>query len=179
MSHLVTACLIYISLIAQSCVASDLAFHHFRPWFPGIVLAISVLLHAETAGLIWAGILGLAVDCLSGERLGVNLVISTFVAMGLMMTRHDIDSNRPVLLCVFVFAGTLLWRFVSMSTRAVLDGRDAMIHDIFTIAFGDSIYSTVLISALVLSFCLTWKAFARRETTTSITFSNRWAMLNR
>ncbi len=178
-SHLATACLIYLSLVLQSCLAGELAFHSFRPWFPGIVLAIGVLLHKEIAGLVWSGIIGLAVDCLSGERLGVHLVISTFVAMGLMVSRHDIQSNRPVSLCVLVFVGSFLWRFVSMATHAVLAGRGAVFHDSLTIAFGDSIYSTVLTAAVVLLFCLSLKAFGRRETATSITFSNRWTMLNR
>ena len=179
LNHLVTACLIYLSLVLQSYLASDLAIDSFRPWFPGIILAIGILLHTEVAGLVWAGILGLALDGLSAERLGVHLVISTVVAMALMMTRHDIHSNRSVLLGVFVFAGSLLWRFVSMTTFAMLAGRDADIQASLTIALGDGIYTTVLTTAASLLFGILQTAFGRRDTATSIRLSNRWTMLTR
>ena len=179
MRHLATVCLIYISLVLQSCVASHLAFHSFRPWFPGIGLAIVVLLHTDVAGLIWAGILGLVVDGLSAERLGVHLVVSTFVAMGLLMTRHDVHSNRTVLLVVFVFAGSMFWRIVSMTTHAMLVGRDADLTGLLTIAVADGLYTSVLTVGIALLICLFQKLFGRRETPKSIMLSNRWAMLTR
>ena len=179
MNHLATACLIYLSLVLQSCVASDLAIDTFRPWFPGIVLAVCVLIHDDVAGVVWAGILGLVVDGLGAERLGVNLVVTTFTAVGLLMTRQDTRSNGTVFLGFFVFTGVSIWRLASMTTHATLSGRGMNFHEYLTVAFGDGLYSTVLTIVVALLIRLVWQTLGRRETSTSIALNNRWTMLAR
>ena len=178
-NHLATAGLIYLSLVLQSCVASDLAIDAFRPWFQGIVLAVCVVIHDDVAGVVWAGILGLIVDGLGAERLGVNLVVTTFTAVGLLMTRQDTRSNGTVLLVFFVFAGTSIWRLASMTTHATLSGRDLNLHEYLTVALGDGLYSTVMTFVVALLIRLVWQASDRRETSTSIALKNRWTMLAR
>ena len=179
MNHLATACLIYISLVLQSCVASDLEFQSFRPWFPGIVLAVCVVIHDDVAGVVWAGILGLAVDGLAAERLGVHLVVTTLTAVSLLMTRQETRSNLTVLLGGFVFAGTSIWKLASMTTHAILAGRDMNFQEYLTFAFGDGLYSTMMTVAVALFIRMVSQALGRRETSTSIALKNRWAMLAR
>ncbi len=179
MNHLVTACLIYLSLVLQSCVSGDLAFHSYRPWFPGIVLAACVLMHDDVASVIWAGILGLFVDGLAAERLGVHLVVTTFVAVGLLMVRQDTRSNGTLSLACFVFVGTCTWRLASMTIDSIVIGRELDLKTAFTVALGDGFYSTVMTLAFATLVRLLFQAFGRRETSTSIALKNRWTMLAR
>jgi rod shape-determining protein MreD len=179
MSHLVTACLIYLSLVLQSCVASDIAIHSFRPWFPGLVLAACVLRHGNVAGIVWAGILGFAVDGLSAERLGVHLVVTTFVAMGLLVAREESSSYGTMLTGIFVFAGTLIWRLASMTTHATLAGRDLNVQETLSITVGDAVYSSAITVVFTMLFLRLWRVSGRGETSTSISLKNRWTMLTR
>ena len=177
--HLSSFCLIYVAMVLQSCVANDCAIHSFRPWFPGIALASCVLMHHEVAGVVWAAILGLAVDGLAAEPLGVHLVVTTSVAMGLTMTRQDIRSSSTVLFGVFVLIGTFIWRFASMTTHAILSRRNLNFEDYLTTSCGDGVYSATLAVGVAMLFFVFQRALGRQETSNSIALNNRWAMLTR
>ncbi len=177
--HLVTACLIYISLVLQSCVSCDMTFHSCRPWFPGIVLAACLLIHDEIAGVVWAGILGLVVDGLGADRMGVHLVVTTVVAAGLLLARQDTRSNGTLLLGPFVFVGTLIWRLASATTQGILDRRDFNLQESLSVAFGDGVYTAVTTVAIGLLIRLFWQASDRHKTSNPIALKNRWSMLAR
>ncbi len=156
-----------------------MTIHSFRPWFPGIVLAACILRHGEIAGVVWAGILGLVVDGLGAERMGVHLVVTTVVAVGLLMARQDIRSNGTLLLGSFVFVGTLTWRLASTTTQAILDRGEFNVQEYLSVAFGDGVYTAVITVVIALSIRLFWQTSGRCDTSTSITLKNRWAMLAR
>jgi rod shape-determining protein MreD len=177
--HLVIACLIYLTLVLQSSFASDLAFHGFRPWLPGIALVACVLLHDGAASLMWSSLLGLAVDSLSAERLGLNVAIATLVAMGLLITRQEIRSFGVVLTGIFVLIGTIGWRVASATTLGLLNEQTLNTPQLLMSELGSGVYTGV-VTICLLSLIRGAKNCVRKRGGSSPTvLTNQWTMLTR
>jgi cell shape-determining protein MreD len=167
------ACLVYLSLVLQTSLASDVALGAFQPWLPGVSLALCLMLTDATATLFWAAVLGFGVDCLSGQRLGVHVVVATVVTTGLLMFRTD---RRPVGIVAFgtlVLAGTFLWRTLSVLAQGMLDRQmiDAAVISV------SGIYSALVAIGLLLVIRFIIDAMGIHRQSGAVQLANRWTML--
>ena len=177
--HLLIVCLIYTSLVTQSSLAADVVLFGFRPWFPGIVLMACTLLHQGGNSLVWAALLGLSVDCLSGERLGVNVVTATLVAAGMTSLKTEVPVTGTATIVLFVFTGTIGWRVASATVHCLLANRMIDGLQILISASGSGLYTAIVTLGVLLVVQLPRFAIRSRSRSTPIALTNRWSMLTR
>ena len=175
--HLVTVCLIYASMVLQSSVSNDVAFGSFRPWLPGVALVACVVMHNRVAGLVWASLLGLGVDSVSADRLGVHVVLVTLVAIGLSMMQQEGRSHGAVYTGVLVLAATSLWRSLSAAIQGILADQRFDFPRVLISAFGDGVYTAVLTIVVLLFVRLLTNAIRPQKSSSTIPLTNRWSML--
>lgn len=174
--HLAIACLIYTVLAVQPGLSNDIAAIGFRPWLPGIALVACVLLTNDSASLVWAGVLGFGVDCQSLDRLGVNVVVATIVASGLMRAKSDNRPQGAISVVVLVFVGTFVWRIAGAIVHGLLDGQSFDVVQLVTFA------SLAAVGTSVLSLCLSiggrlLLAAGTSQRTSARLLNNHWSML--
>lgn len=177
--HMATACLIYLSLVLQSSVAAILVLYGFKPWFPGIALAACVLLHNGSTSVVWAALLGLAVDGLSAERLGLHAIMVTFSAMALLIARQEIQSMETTLTGLFVLAATFAWRGLSAIALGLLNNQSMAWYGLLISEFGSGVYTASIAMGLLGLVDLTKRGMRRRRDSTLPVLTNQWSMLTK
>src|SRR5436309_3449156 len=98
--HLIVACIVYLALVLQPSLSSDLALIPVRPWLPAIALVACLSLMKTQGSLVWAAVLGLCVDGQAVEQLGIHLILATLISTILLCTtgtllRFDYLSFSP------------------------------------------------------------------------------------
>ncbi len=161
----------------QPSVPGHLATDLFRPWLPGIVLVASVVLTEGMVSVIWAGILGFGVDCLSIERLGVHLVVATAVAVGIILVRNDERPHGVILFGSLVFSATFLWRSLAAVIHGILDRSAFDFSSVSGFALIEAISTAGLVVGAMLCCRLVIRVLKPKEQS-SIVLANRWSMLS-
>ena len=177
--HLATACLVYLSVVMQSTIASDLTAFGAKPWFPGMALVACLLLHEGVAFLVWSALLGFFVDGLSPERFGLNIVIATFVAMGLLMAKQEIRSFGAILTGIFVLGGTIGWRIASAVTSGLLSDDPRNIGPLLTTDIEMGVYSAMLVFGMFLLLKMLKAMFIGSGRSSQTVLTNEWMMLTK
>ena len=180
--HLLTAGLIYLSLALQSSLAGELLLSHSQPWFPGIMLVVCVILHPGSAGLMWGALLGLGVDCLSGERLGVQVILVTIVGLMLRSCTREgatFGSLRfgSLRTGTLIFLATLCWKGLS-ATMLGLQENQPFCSDWWLAGCKDGVYSGVLVTSVLLFMNFLKNGIKRRDQTRRTVLTNQWSMLS-
>jgi len=175
--HLLTAGLIYLSLASQSSLAGELSLSHSQPWFPGIMLVFCVMLHPGSAGLMWGALLGLGVDCLSNERLGVQVILVTIVGLMLRSCTREGATFGSLRTGVLIFLATLCWKGLSATTLGLLENQK--FHSGWWLkACKDGVYSALLVTSVLLFMNLLKNGIKRRDQTCRTVLTNQWSMLS-
>lgn len=175
--QLAVACLVYGTLVIQPGVTDDLAFGSLRPWMPGIAVVVCALTFEGPAALLWAGVLGLGVDCQSVERPGIHLMIATLTAGGLISVRPDNRSLNMLSIGLFVFGASFVWRMAASIVHALLDRHRFSPVDFALSASWDGFSTAILVTI----FVLVWRGLRtsiRSERQSAIQLDNRWSMLS-
>lgn len=121
--------MIYAGVIAQtSLVSADLPG---RPFLPAILLVLIAACSEPTPAILWSGLLGLILDGLSMERLGVQLAMASLLALGLQMFRPLWNSRSLLALVAMIVITCMAWRMLSPMTLAILGGRAVNPNQIF------------------------------------------------
>lgn len=176
MRHLTIVAMIYLSLVFQPCFAADIDLVSFRPWFPGLAMVACVLLTEGALRLVWVGLLALCVDCLSGDRLGLHVIVATLIATALIVIRADSRSASVALTGMLVFSGTFLWQCTAAIAHGFIDRQPFDLEQLVLPALRDGI-STVAIALCVLLTGRLLRNAIRPQRTSSLPLTNRWSML--
>lgn len=175
----VTAALVSLALVLQSTIAPILGWEQMRPWFPGMVLVASVFLNQGTAGILWAALLGLGIDSLSSERVGVQLAIATVIASLLAAALEETPSRGTMIYSIFVIVSTFLWRSLNVLTQAWLVGELVDPMRVLILASGDASYTTAIVLFLTTAYRLVRRVIHRQESRSTFSLNNQWSMLTR
>ena len=174
--HLTIACSIYASLVIQASWNPDLILTPFRLWLPGFAFLVCLACTRGIVCLIWSAILGLGVDCLAGDRMGVNVVIVTLLTTGLLFIRSDDRQPTMILHGVLAFVAIVLWRGSALFVRSLLDHQPYEFRTAFTLACSNGLSAAVIVIAVIFLHRLLKNAFSPRQAAT-ISLTNRWSML--
>lgn len=174
--RLTLACLIYAALAWQPGLETCLREFPFRIWLPGLALAGCLLLAHDSERLVWAGLLGFGIDCLSGQRLGIHLILTTLVGILLSVCIGIRSSPGPLSVGFIVFAGTTLWRGGSAALHGILEGQSSEFVNLARSASADGLLTALI--AFVLAFIGRLCVSAAQPTQrSSLSLKNRWSML--
>ncbi len=174
--QLIIAALVYTSLVIQSGLGTDLQVLGLQPWLPGLGLVACALLIKGASSLCWAGLWGLGVDCLSGEKIGVNLVVATIVASSLLALRTDGRSPGLVGTVMYVLVGTFLWRGGAAIAHGFLNHRPVDFEQLLVRALIEGVSTGgIAVSVLIIGRLVINVISPSRYS--SVPLANHWSML--
>jgi len=114
MKHALLFLLTYLAAVLQ-------AGGHFRSPGDGgpvaflpLVLVLAVFLFNDWQAIVWAGVVGLASDCLKSDAIGVDMLCAVLLAGVALRMRRGKRANSP-LVERFLFGGGLVFAFGLLS----------------------------------------------------------------
>ncbi len=142
--------MIYLGVVVQSSlVPGDLAGMG-RPFLPALLLVLIAAGCDATPAILWSGVLGLLLDGLSTERLGVQLALAALLGLGLQLMRPLWSSRSVLSLVAMVMLTGLAWRMLAPMTQAVLAGRVVDPQTVLIDAVQDAAWTTAIAAVVIL-----------------------------
>lgn len=123
MRQVFIACSIYLTVALQSSAMVGELPPNCRPFLPALTLVAIALWSKGATAIVWSAVLGLLLDGLSPERLGVQMSLAAAVGWGLQAIKSNSRSRGVVSVMAIVFVVALLWRVVSPFVYGALSGR--------------------------------------------------------
>ena len=99
--------------------------------------------------MAWSAGVGLLLDGLSLERLGVQLALATLLGYGLQVARANRRSSDPVTWVGMVLAVAMVWRVVLPLGLGFLDGRSVDVTGVVAVAIVEAAATAGLAAAIV------------------------------
>ncbi len=174
--HLTIAGLIYLSIALQSSEIAGWTTTAGGPFLPALTLIVIALWCEGTAAIIWSSGVGLVLDGLSPERLGVQVALTAMIGLGLQILKSTSRSRGVMAVAAMAFLTTMVWRVLSPMTYAVLASRVVDPVQVLAAALSDAVWTAGV--AVILAVTSRWLlgSSSRRETSAA-GLSNRWNML--
>jgi len=147
--HVGILILIYLGVVAQ-CSLVPLTTTAGRPFLPAFVLVMIVISCESSLSLIWAAVLGLVLDALSTERLGVQLALVAMLAFGLQLMRPIWQSRSLLSIVSMVLLSCAAWRLLVPTMQAAIADRAVDPHVLLTDAVQDSVWTAAISAMLIL-----------------------------
>ena len=148
--HVGILLMIYLGLVLQTSLVPAETAGMGRPFLPAIVLVMIAVWCEATASILWSAILGLLIDGLSTEHLGIELALAAMLALGLQWMQPVWRSHSLLALVSMFMLTCVTWRITAPMTHAVLAGRVIDIHSVLTDAVQDSAWTAVIGGAVIL-----------------------------
>lgn len=161
--HLAILLSIYLCLVVQSSIVAELP-EVGRPFLPAFLLVMIAMLAHPAIAVIWSGLVGLLLDGLSVERLGVQVGLAAVLALGLQLMKPLWKSCHPLVMVAMCLTVAGFWRVLSPMTLAVLSGRVINPDPILNSAVCDAISTAVFASALFLAWFMVLGNRLRKRT---------------
>jgi rod shape-determining protein MreD len=168
--------LIYLTVALQSSVVTEEFVAQARPFLPAILLVIIAVWCDGAAAIFWSGCLGIVLDGLSPERLGIQLSLAALLGLGLQLGKSASRSRGLLALTAAVFVVSMVWRVLSPMTCAVLAGRVVDAGAVVSSAARDAT-STSVVGFVVICLGRALLASPSRREDAVPGLSNRWGML--
>lgn len=142
-------CSIYLAVAVQSSAIVSEWPVGCRPFLPALVLVAIAFWSNGAAAMAWSASVGLLLDGLSLERLGVQLALATLLGCGLQVARMNRRLSDPVTWAGMVFAVTIVWRVVLPLGLGFLDGRSVDAAGVLAVAIVEAAATAGLAAAIV------------------------------
>ena len=172
--------LIYLTAALQSSVMTDellgASWGTSRPYLPAVALVVIAASCEGTLAIVWSASLGLLLDGLSTERLGMQLSLASLFGLGLQLGKSLTRARGALVLTATVFGLTVMWRAMSPMTCAVLAGRVVDPSTVMSAAMNSAATTAVAgFVLIVLGRAIFGTSSRHKETAPGL--SNRWEML--
>lgn len=148
--HVGILLMIYLGLVLQTSLVPAETAGMGRPFLPAIVMVMIAVWCEATPSILWSAILGLLIDGISAEHLGIELALAALLAWGLQCLRPAWQSHSLLALVSMFMLTCVTWRIAGPMTHAVLAGRVIDIHPVLTDAVQDSAWTAVIGGAVIL-----------------------------
>ena len=142
-------CSIYLAVAVQSSAIVSEWPVRCQPFLPALVLVAIAFWSKGAAAIAWSASVGLLLDGLSLERLGVQMTLATLAGCGLQVACANRRSSDPVTWVGMVFAVAFVWRVVLPLVLGSLDGRSVVFAGVFAVAIVEAA-ATVGLAVLIL-----------------------------
>lgn len=151
MKHIAFAGLLYSALVLQ-LEAGRWAVGPFVPQFLWVIVVAAVFLYDGATAIVWAAIVGGLSDCLTPDRLGLDLILATLTAAA--MQRWCVNGAARTLLAfaVWIVPGLFVAVAASLILRSVIGGASLPLLQLVWISGGIALYSGALAIAAVIAF---------------------------
>ncbi len=177
--HVAIAAAVYGAVVVQTNPILNSVLRPMNPWLPGIVLATCLLRCDRLTCLTWSAILGLAIDCLTTERLGIDFTIAVLITgIGLVCFRDDRPEGfLPKGLAVFCV--TLIWQICRSLVHGLGRHPSLDVGELVLASGGVALVTTLLASIPLQIHQILRYANRSRTPASALSLNNRWTMLTR
>jgi rod shape-determining protein MreD len=141
---------IYVGVVAHCSLVPTEVAGMGRPFLPALILVVIVAASEPTLSILLAGLLGLMLDGLSTERLGVHLALAAMLALGLQLLQSMWRSRSALGLIAMTIVTCLVWRLLGPLAQAMLSDRKVDPHSLLTFAVQDSAWTAAVATVLIL-----------------------------
>ncbi|WP_010582955.1 hypothetical protein [Schlesneria paludicola] len=173
---LLLLCAVYCVLVLQSNLISAPLDLSMPVWLPGLALVGCEAIANPTAAVLCAAVMGLGVDGLDQNQLGIHTVLTTLIAAVLVTINRHRSRYGVVWFAMTVFISTFCWRAGSTLIHEYLDRRSYDLNPTVVTPATEAA-ATAFVGAfliLVVSLPQTFRKTARPK---SVSLTNRWTML--
>jgi len=143
-------CSIYLAVAFQTTFTGSDVSATCRFFFPALALIVIGLLSHQVATIFWSGFLGLILDGLSPENLGLNLAIATGLGFGLQRFVASRKSLGLIHVMLAVSAIVVVWRTVGPLVGSLLVNRTIDVTSVMAVALVESLPTACLAGLAVL-----------------------------
>ena len=176
MRQLSIMCSIYLCVALQSSAIVGELPTSCRPFLPALTLVAIGLWSNGATAILWSACLGLLLDGLSPERLGVQMSLTVVIGWGLQVVKLNSRSRGVITVTAIVFVVALLWRAVSPLVYGALSGRVVDPLTVLTMAVVEASVTAGLAALLVCGErLLLGRSVGRGQSDQSL--GSRWNML--
>lgn len=148
--HIGILVMIYAGLVVQTSLGPEHPGLPGRLFLPAAILLVIVASCESTAAILWSAVLGLSLDGLSLDRLGIQMTLAMLLALGLQWMRPLWNSRSLLALVSMTLIVALEWRSLSPMINATLTGRAVDANLIFNGAVQDAVITAVIGGVIVL-----------------------------
>lgn len=141
---------IYVGVVAHCSVVPAEVAGMGRPFLPALILVVIAAGCEASLSILLAALLGLILDGLSTERLGVHLALAAMLALGLQLLQPMWRSRSALGLIAMTIVTCLAWRVLAPAALAMLSDRKVDPHSLLTAAVQDSAWTAAVASVLIL-----------------------------
>lgn len=148
--HMGILIVIYLGMAVQSSlISADLAGIG-RPFLPAALLVLISACCEAPSAILWSGVLGLILDGMSTERLGVQLAVAALLGLSLRLMQPMWRSRSLLAFVAMILLTTFAWRALSPMTQAMLSGRVVDPQVVLKDAARDAAWTAILAGVLIL-----------------------------
>ena len=169
-------CVIYGALVMQSNLLSAPLDESWPIWLPGLALASCMVSAESTTAIVCAALLGLGVDGLDQNQLGIHTVFTTLIATAFVLFNGNRDASGLVSVSLTIFVSTFCWRAGSTGIHAYLDHRTLDLAAVVTAPAIEAAVTGIFGGVMVLFNNLP-RTIRQPHRPKSVSLANRWTML--
>lgn len=173
---LLMLCGVYCILVLQSNLISAPLDLSMPVWLPGLALVGCVMVGGPTSAVLCAAAMGLTVDGLDQNQLGIHTVLTTLIATLLVTINGQHHRCGAIEFAITVFASTFCWRAGSTLIHEYLDRRPYDLNPTVVTPATEAIATAVVAAVLVLIIRVPLN-FRKPSRPQSVALTNRWSML--
>lgn len=141
---------IYVGVVAHCSLVPAEVGGMGRPFLPALVLVIVAAACDASLSILLAGFLGLILDGLSTEKLGVHLALAAMLALTLQVLQPMWKSRSALGLIAMTIVTCLAWRMLAPLAFAMLADRKVDPHALLTFAIQDAAWTAAVATVLIL-----------------------------
>ena len=142
-------CLIYLAVATQGSVVTAEGPMWCRLFLPALALVAIAFWSEGPAAIAWSACLGLLLDGLSLDRLGVQLGLATLLGCSLQIVREQRRTNGVATFIGMVFVVTFVWRAASPFVLGLLDGKTTDVSGVIAMSLVEAVATTGLAAVIV------------------------------
>lgn len=140
----------YLGLVIQTSLIPEDFGEIGRPFLPAFLLVLIATYCEASLAILLSGLLGLAMDGMSTERLGLQLGLGALLAFALQVMQPMWKSRSLLALVAMVMVMCACWRILAPMSHVILLGRTGDLHKVLTAAVQDSVWTGIVASVLIL-----------------------------
>ncbi len=147
---------IYIAVAVQGSAIVGEGSMWCRPFLPALALVAILFWSEGVAAVLWSACLGLLLDGLSLDRLGVQMGLAALLGCGLQVAREQRRSIGAVTFVGMVLVVTFAWRVAAPFMLGLLDGRTTDVSGVFAAAVVEAVATAGLAAVIACGDRLVW-----------------------
>lgn len=155
---------VYVAAVLETACGPEIVAGVACPDFLGLTLVAAALLLNERGAVVVAVLIGLVADCLTPDRLGIDVVCSSVVAYGVLRVRGDRKSHHALEILSIMLAAISCLNVLSGGLRMIVNHRPVSFPELVLGSASAAVSTAVLALAMLVGCFLARRLGPQRGT---------------